>query len=102
MIYDLQQIINSIFNIDQHVLGVMAARGILENPAMFAGYSETPIDCIRDWIQLSVEAGSCFTHFHHHLIYMCQKILTRAERKYFNSLSSTSAVLDYMEEYLTI
>lgn len=84
------------------VNGVMAARGILENPAMYAGYSETPIDCIHDWIRLSMESGSCFTHFHHHLIYMCQKILTRAERKYFNSLSSTSAVLDYMDQYLSV
>ena len=33
--------------------------------AMFAGYSETPIECIRDWMKLALETGSSFTHFHH-------------------------------------
>lgn len=32
------------------VQGVMAARGILTNPAMYAGYSHTPIECVSDWV----------------------------------------------------
>jgi len=31
--------------------GVMAARGVLENPAMFAGFQETPKECVQDWIR---------------------------------------------------
>ncbi|KAJ3591247.1 hypothetical protein NHX12_009193 [Muraenolepis orangiensis] len=34
--------------------GVMAARGLLANPAMFAGYEDTPLQCVWDW-ELSVE-----------------------------------------------
>ena len=30
--------------------GVMAARGILNNPAMFAGYQSTPLQCVTDWV----------------------------------------------------
>ena len=80
-------------------LGVMAARGILENPAMFAGFPETPLSCVQDWIQFSAETGTCFTHFHHHLIYMCEKNWSKAERKYFNSLNSTSAVIEYLNDF---
>ena len=28
----------------------MSARGMLQNPAMFAGYDETPLQCVRDWV----------------------------------------------------
>ncbi|XP_046633162.1 tRNA-dihydrouridine(20a/20b) synthase [NAD(P)+]-like [Daphnia pulicaria] len=85
-----------------NVNGVMSARGILENPAMFAGFSETPIECIKDWMKLSLETGISFTHFHHHLIYMCEKNMSRVDRRYFNALSSTTAVIDYMENYLSL
>lgn len=30
--------------------GVMAARGMLSNPAMFAGYDSTPLQCVTDWV----------------------------------------------------
>lgn len=80
------------------VNGVMAARGILENPAMYAGYESTPIQCISDWVRLALTVGTPFTCFHHHLIYMCEKGQTRAERRVFNSLSSTAAVIDYIRD----
>ena len=34
------------------LVGVMAARGIMRNPAMYAGYDETPHQCIQDWVSL--------------------------------------------------
>lgn len=30
--------------------GVMAARGILNNPAMYVGYDCTPLQCVTDWV----------------------------------------------------
>ncbi|XP_006802115.2 tRNA-dihydrouridine(20a/20b) synthase [NAD(P)+]-like [Neolamprologus brichardi] len=77
--------------------GVMAARGLLANPAMFAGYEDTPLQCIWDWVDISVEQGTPFTCFHHHLIYMLERVSSQPERKVFNSLSSTSAVIDYLQ-----
>ncbi|KAK2847154.1 hypothetical protein Q5P01_010153 [Channa striata] len=53
--------------------GVMAARGLLANPAMFAGYEETPLECIWDWVDISIAQGTPFSCFHHHLIYMLER-----------------------------
>ena len=30
--------------------GVMCARGMLQNPAMFSGCESTPKECIKDWV----------------------------------------------------
>merc|ERR1712018_123932 len=76
----------------------MAARGILENPAMYSGAKITPASCIADWIHIAMDIGTPFTTFHHHLIYMMEKSLSRSERKYFNSLTSTASVIDILEE----
>lgn len=75
----------------------MAARGLLANPAMFTGYEETPLECIWDWVDISLEQGTPFTCFHHHLIYMLERVSSQPERKVFNSLSSTAAVIDYLQ-----
>ncbi|XP_048466545.1 tRNA-dihydrouridine(20a/20b) synthase [NAD(P)+]-like [Rhincodon typus] len=76
--------------------GVMAARGLLANPAMFAGYDETPLQCVRDWVDIALEHGTPYTCFHHHLMYMLERITSKQEKKIFNALSSMSAVLDYL------
>ena len=82
--------------------GVMSARGILENPALYAGYSHTPKDCVKDWIGLSLGCGVTFTQFHSHLIHMLDKVNARTEKRVFNTLSSTPAVLDYLEQHYGI
>ncbi|XP_064417532.1 tRNA-dihydrouridine(20a/20b) synthase [NAD(P)+]-like isoform X2 [Latimeria chalumnae] len=79
--------------------GVMVARGLLSNPAMFAGYEETPLQCIQDWVDIALEHGTPFTCFHHHLMYMMERITSKQEKKIFNGISSTSAVLDYLSEF---
>ncbi|KAK3892227.1 hypothetical protein Pcinc_003917 [Petrolisthes cinctipes] len=78
--------------------GVMSAQGILENPAMFAGHPTTPLECVRDWVSTSLSLGIPFPTFHHHLIYMMDKSQSRADRRYFNGLGSTSGVLSYLSE----
>ncbi|XP_064483403.1 tRNA-dihydrouridine(20a/20b) synthase [NAD(P)+]-like [Ornithodoros turicata] len=76
--------------------GVMAARSLLENPAMFSGAKFTPACCVQDWLDLSASLGCHFTPFHHHLMFMLDHALPRTEKRIFNVLSSTSAVLDYL------
>lgn len=80
------------------VNGVMAARGILSNPAMFAGFDTLPVECIQDWLNISLSLGISFTPFHHHLIYMMEKLLNKPERRMFNSLKSIPAILDFLSE----
>ena len=75
----------------------MAARGLLENPAFYAGFEETPLACVEKWIKIAIETGTQFGCFHHHLSYMLS-MLSKTERKFFNSLNSTSAVLDYLSD----
>ncbi|XP_059169138.1 tRNA-dihydrouridine(20a/20b) synthase [NAD(P)+]-like [Physella acuta] len=82
--------------------GAMAARGILANPAMFSGYNETPIQCIKDWVDISLSLGTPFSCFHHHLIFMMEHLLPKAERNVFNSLASTSAVIDFLRDNIGI
>ncbi|XP_053728742.1 tRNA-dihydrouridine(20a/20b) synthase [NAD(P)+]-like isoform X1 [Synchiropus splendidus] len=77
--------------------GVMAARGLLANPAMFAGFEDTPLQCVWDWVDLALEHGTPFTCFHNHLMYMLERVSSQPEKKVFNALSSVSAVIEYLE-----
>ncbi|GAB1606637.1 tRNA-dihydrouridine20a/20b 20b synthase NADP+-like [Argonauta hians] len=78
--------------------GVMSARGILANPSLFAGYQATPEQCVKDWIRLALSTGTSFQSFHHHLTFMLQKVMTRAEQTVFASLASTSSVLQFLAD----
>jgi tRNA-dihydrouridine synthase 4 len=81
------------------VNGVMCARGLLNNPALYAGFTHTPLQCIREWVDLGITYGVNFTYFHHHLMYMTEHLLRRSDRLVFNTLSSTPAVLDFLYQY---
>jgi len=83
---------------ETNVDGVMAARGLLENPAFYAGYDLTPKECVSSWLRIALDTGTQFPCFHHHLSYMLERSMPRPERKYFNGLNSTSAVIDYLED----
>ncbi|KAG0372825.1 tRNA-dihydrouridine(20a/20b) synthase [NAD(P)+]-like protein [Mortierella sp. AD032] len=79
--------------------GTMSARGILENPALFAGDTVTPWECIEDYIDLALSYGTNAFIFHHHLMYMLEKSMSNAERRTFNSLTTIPAILDCLEEH---
>ncbi|BFZ65205.1 tRNA dihydrouridine synthase [Saitoella coloradoensis] len=78
--------------------GVMSARGILSNPALFAGYDTTPWSCIERFIDYALEYGLHFALFQHHLSDMMERILTRQERKSFNEGRGVAACLDWLDE----
>ena len=80
----------------------MSARGLLDNPALYAGYSSTPLSCVKDWVDLSLGTGVTFTLFHGHLIHMLDHVHARTEKRVFNTLTSIPAVLDYLEEHYGI
>ncbi|KAI1310826.1 tRNA-dihydrouridine(20a/20b) synthase [NAD(P)+]-like protein [Mortierella claussenii] len=79
--------------------GTMSARGILENPALFAGYKSIPWECVEDYVDLALSYGTNAFIFHHHLMYMLENTMSNAERRTFNSLTTTPAVIDYLEEF---
>lgn len=78
--------------------GVMAARGMLQNPAMFAGFDETPLECLQDWVDIALGTGLTFTSFHHHCMYMLERIMAKTERRVFNTLNSTPGVLEFLKQ----
>lgn len=79
--------------------GVMAARGILENPCLFSG--KLPDEkCISEFIRLSILYSSPTPIFHHHLSLMTRKLLQPSDHRILNSLatSSTPTLLDFMQQ----
>ena len=79
--------------------GVMSARGLLANPAMFAGYEETPIECIDRFIDLSMSYGLQFPLFHRHIYYMLESKLSKSQRQSWHNVISTATALEWIEEY---
>ncbi|OZJ05204.1 hypothetical protein BZG36_02460 [Bifiguratus adelaidae] len=77
--------------------GVMAARGLLQNPALFAGYEHTPWDAVEKYVRYALGYGTNQFIFHHHLMYMLETQMSKAEQKTFNILTSTPAILDHLE-----
>ncbi|XP_046578362.1 tRNA-dihydrouridine(20a/20b) synthase [NAD(P)+]-like [Haliotis rubra] len=61
-----------------------------------------PAMCVNEWVDLGLSLGAPFSNFHHHLMYMLEPNLCRAERRYFNSLTSMSSVLDYLNTNYSI
>lgn len=80
------------------VNGAMAARGMLENPAMFAGYETTPMECIQDFVNLSLSLGTSAHEFRHHLGYMMEGSMASMDKRHFWSLGTVPAVVNFLEE----
>ena len=60
--------------------GAMAARGLLVNPAMFAGYAHTPPECVGDYVCAALHYGSRFEVFSKTLEWMLCEVLNKTDR----------------------
>jgi tRNA-dihydrouridine synthase 4 len=78
--------------------GVMVARGLLDNPAMFSGFTTTPLHCVKKYLELAIQYGTPASIVQNHLIFMLDKTLSNAEKRYFNSLNSLSSIIRYMKD----
>lgn len=78
--------------------GIMSARGLLENPALFAGYQKTPREAVTRYVDLALQYGSCHAIMHHHLVTMLESQLPTSTARYFNTLSSIPSILDFLSE----
>lgn len=79
--------------------GVMIAQGLLQNPALFAGFAHTPKHCVETFVRNSIGYGdSNLFIFQHHLMYMLDSQMSASEKKHFNQLGSIAQIIDYLEE----
>ena len=78
--------------------GVMSARGILSNPAMYLGYQRVPEECIMQFIKSSVEHGMPFKYFHFYLMNMLFTIHSNSEKQIFNRLTTNEGIIQYFRE----
>jgi len=76
---------------------VMAARGLLSNPALFYGYNATPPECVSDFVRLSLTLGSTqFKTVHSHLMMMLYDVHSQPEKRHFNALRTSAAMLEFL------
>lgn len=89
---DLQDIVKA-----TGVDGVMSARGILANPALFAGYHKTPWRAIELFLDYATADGLPFKLIQHHLSEMTSDVLTKAGRKELNDCRSFPVLLNWLD-----
>lgn len=105
--------------------GVMVANAVLNNPGLFKGYSITPLECIQNWVDICYNSifdvvsyeqeylgpnyliperppNLTFQCFHHHLVFMLDKIITRKQKRFFNNMKKFSEVLAFLKEVFNI
>lgn len=82
--------------------GVMVASAILANPTLFSGTDRTPLSCVKLWMDLKDKASDKITFqcYHHHLVFMLDKLLTKAQKNEFNILSTFECVDEYIQKHV--
>jgi tRNA-dihydrouridine synthase 4 len=78
--------------------GVMSARGLLQNPALYAGHSQTPLECVRDWIDLAVPTGLSYGCLHRHLEMMLEEQLSSADKRLLHCMNCLPALLEFVRD----
>ncbi|TKW54205.1 tRNA-dihydrouridine(20a/20b) synthase [NAD(P)+]-like [Colletotrichum tanaceti] len=86
--------------------GLMSARGILANPALYAGYESCPWEAVESFIRHVVRAPIPVKLVQHHLHEMCgpgmgpdkRALLNRQERAALLALDSMLDVIDFMDD----
>lgn len=80
--------------------GMMAAREMLLNPAMFQNHQFTPLSCVQDWINIHHLQGEkmSYQNFHHHLVFMMENLIKKHERNQFNGFTRRQECLDFLRE----
>ena len=82
------------------VEGVMAARQLMSNPAMFGGYETCPWSAIEKMIGYACVGGLHPNLLQHHVCDMMDDggYWSRRERKQFNAESTLMGMLDWLDE----
>lgn len=77
--------------------GVMAVRGILNNPALFAGYEKCPWGAIEKFWDYSTSYGLQFKLIQHHLSCMMEGLIKRKLHIELNECSDLISLLEWFD-----
>lgn len=105
----------------------MVANGLLTNPTLFTGTNRTTLQCVQQWIDICFNRtldlnkfntlskdttllrtipekppNLTFQCFHHHLVFMMEKVFSREKRQIFNNLQKFSDVLEFLRNEFNI
>lgn len=74
----------------------MAARGLMDNPALFAGYSKTPWAAVERFLYHNMNLGPLpYQLTVHHVGEMTAKMLTKKER--VDMIENSSNIVDLLD-----
>jgi tRNA-dihydrouridine synthase 4 len=87
-----------------NVDGVMAARGLLENPGLFAGHAKTPWGAVERFLHYNLEYGPLpFALALYHIGEMLRHIMTKRERaEMTRSAGCMVELLDWLDERVVV
>lgn len=80
------------------VQGAMSARGILENPCLFAGYDTTPMEAVGKLMAHCAACGLRYELVQFHIHEMLSKIMTKRERNKLMGCNDMVELTDWLEE----
>ncbi|KAK3082581.1 tRNA dihydrouridine synthase, partial [Teratosphaeriaceae sp. CCFEE 6253] len=78
----------------------MAARGILENPALFDGYDVTPAEAVQKFLGYAIRSPIPLPLVLHHISEMTARMpgMGKRERRRLMECHDLVGVVDYVEE----
>lgn len=82
--------------------GVMAVRGILANPALFAGLEKTPWGAVELFWDLASSYGLPFRVTQHHLSQMLDQLVPKRYLKEMNELTNLVDLIDWFDRYFVL
>ncbi|KAF5026775.1 hypothetical protein F66182_1129 [Fusarium sp. NRRL 66182] len=89
-----------------HLSGFMSARGLLANPAIFAGYSACPWEAVETFMYNVTRAPVPFKLVQHHIMEMTApgmgsdktSLLDKKERAEIMKLTNTCEIIDFLDD----
>jgi tRNA-dihydrouridine synthase 4 len=78
----------------------MAAEGLLDNPALFAGHKKTPISCLKDWFEIENETSINHSLFQRHTYFMAYSLLNKSQRSELSKYTATQDIKDHLSTLL--
>lgn len=83
--------------------GVMAARGLITNPALFAGYKKTPWGAVERFLDYNMRSPLPYRFTLHHISEMAEAMIPRRERaQMIDSCKNIVELIDWLDDRFVV